>query len=100
MKCLNHLACVQTLFDSDDSVPISVTGDNNSMSGLNHKLKEIQDICNGWLHLLPEEKNMPNIPESKSSDVTASSLERCLAREVVKAIQVLKKVTADLILVR
>lgn len=96
-RCLSHLSTVQTAFDTE--TVISGSSDNSHSNGVS-KLKGVQDTVELWLKGLPTLNSLPNIPSDKSSDVTASSMIRCLAREIVKAINVLSIVRMDLELVR
>ena len=98
-KCLSHLSSVQTVFDTENVIASGSEDSSTTVAGAS-RLKGVQDTVEIWLKLLPAQGSLPNIPIEKSSDVTASSMVRCLAREVVKATQVLTKVRKDLELVR
>ena len=98
-KCLSHLSSVQTVFDTEAVISSGSEEDSSGVGGVS-RLKGVQDTVEMWLKLLPVQTGLPIIPAEKSSDVTASSMVRCLAREVVKAIQVLTQVRKDLELVR
>ena len=53
-----------------------------------------------WLKQLPDCSSIAHVDASKSSDVNSSPLERCIVREVVTAISVLRTVRDDIDLVR
>lgn len=96
-RCLQHLSSVQTAFDTE--TVMSTGADGASGTGTS-KLKGVNETIDSWLKNLPESSSLPSISVDKSSDVTASSMDRCLAREVTKAVQVLSKVRRDLEVVK
>lgn len=97
-KCLAHLSSVQTAYDTE--TVISADSDSGGRGGATSRLSGVQGTVELWLKTLPEVSSLPTISSDKSSDVTASSMDRCLAREIVKASQVLSKVRKDLELVK
>ena len=98
-KCLAHLSSVQTAFDTE--TVISAGSDHGGKDGTGtSRLSGVQGTVELWLKTLPEVSSLPSISSDKSSDVTASSMDRCLAREIVKASQVLSRVRKDLELVK
>lgn len=98
-RCLSHLSSVQTVFDTD-TILSAGSNDSASSGGGASRLKGILDTVELWLNTLPQQSSLPAVSAEKSSDVTASSMVRCLAREVVKAIHVLSIVRKDLELVK
>lgn len=94
-RCLQNLSCVQNAFDTE-----IVDSTSGSGSDSVNRLKSVRGIVEVWLKMLPEHSALPVIPAEKTSEVTSSSMDRCLAREIMKAVQVLSRVRRDLIIVR
>ena len=91
------MSIVQT--DYDTEAVVSTVSDKAVLSSTT-RYKSVHDSVELWLKLLPVESSMPVVPAEKAFDVAASSMDRCLAREIMKAIQVLSIVRKDLELVR
>ena len=95
IRCISHLSAVQVAFEAD--VAIETENDNNPAvkHGMS-KLKGILDMSTAWLSILPSESSSMNIHSEKSSDISSSPMERCLAREIIKGYHVLATVRNDL----
>jgi len=74
----------------------STTDDNGDSRP---QLKGLADTTEKWLTTLPLESSLLKLDVKSTSDVDSTPLHRCLAREVDKGHQVLKKVRADLNLI-
>ncbi len=64
------------------------------------RLLAMQNTVDGWLKALPTVDAMANVDAGLTSDATASPLNRCVAREVVKGRDTVAVVRTDLDLVR
>lgn len=84
---LDQIALSTTSVDESDSIGSSVS------------LTQLSTAINGWKTLLPKIASLPMVNPENVSDVSMTSMERCLAREVSIGTKILKTVTADLDLI-
>ena len=89
---LSHLAVVQGVFDAAD--------DSSSKGDARARLNSVLETVKLWISVLPAPESLPLVDEERSSDVSSSSIQRCLAREVVRGAQILSKVRHDMLIVR
>lgn len=92
-KCLHHLSYLQKDFDAD--VIESEEGPDAGKHA-SSRLKTMLDTAQLWFSSIPfNEALLPGATE-KASEASATPMERCLAREIIKASQVTAVVRKDL----
>jgi dynein heavy chain 1 len=95
-KCISHLSAVQATFDAEVAIDSAQEGGQSKTAST---LKAILDTVTAWLAALPTEAALPIVASERASDVSASPMERCLAREILKGKAVLTRVRGDLSIV-
>ena len=94
--CIAHLSAVQATFDAEVAIDSAQEGGQSKTAST---LKTILDTATAWLLALPTDAALPVVASERASDIAASPMERCLAREIVKGRTVLARVREDLSIV-
>lgn len=72
-----------------------------NLDGNKNQLKLGFETIQSWISLLTNAQScIPRIDSNLASDVSSSPLQRCIAREVLKGINIITSVLEDLYLVR
>jgi hypothetical protein len=93
LKCLHHLSYLQKDFDVD-----VIESEDGADSGkhASSRLKTMLDTAQLWMSSLPANASLLPGATEKASEAAATPMERCLAREIIKAAQVTALVRKDL----